>query len=57
MTVEYFQVICKECGLSFKELENMSIGNALDVIYTWIELHDPNRKVVRNATQEDIDRF
>lgn len=57
MTVEFFQVMCKECGLSFKELENMSIGNALDVVYTWIEFHDPNKKQVRQATQADIDRF
>lgn len=57
MTVEYFQVICKECGLSFDELENMSIGNVLDVIYTYIDLHDPNKKKTRMATQADIDRF
>lgn len=57
MTVEYFQVISKECGLTFEELSNMSIGNVLDVIYTYIDLHDPKRKQVKNATQEDIDRM
>ena len=57
LTVEYFQVMAKECGISFEEMENMSVGNVLDVVYTYIDLHDPNKKHVRNATQADIDRF
>ena len=35
----------------------MNIGDALDVVYTYIDLHDPNKKRVRNATQADIDRY
>ena len=49
--------MAKECEISFEEMENMSVGNVLDVVYTWIELHDPNREHVRKATQADIDRF
>ena len=49
--------MAKECGLSFQELENMSVGNVLDVVYTYIDLHDPKKEKVRKATQADIDRF
>ena len=49
--------MAKECGITFEEMENMSVGNVLDVVYTYIELHDPNRKNVRPATQADIDRY
>ena len=55
--MEYFQVMAKECGLSYEELRHMTVGNALDVVYTYIELHDPDRKTSRAATQEDIDRM
>lgn len=57
MTVEYFQVITTECGLSYADRESMNIGDALDIVYTYIDLHNPDRKQTRMATQEDIDRY
>lgn len=57
LTVEYFQVMAKECGVGFEEMQNMTIGNVLDVVYTYIDIHDPNKKRTRLATQDDIDRF
>ena len=50
--------MAKECGISYPEMESMTLGNVLDVVYTYIELHDPKRKSnVRKANQKDIDRF
>lgn len=57
LTVEYFQVMAKECGLGFEELRRMSVGNVLDVVYTYLDVHDPKKQNVRKATQKDIDRF
>ena len=49
--------MAKEVGIGFEEMECMTIGNVLDVVYTYIDLHDPKKERVRNATQEDIDRM
>ena len=49
--------MAKECGISFEEMDSMTIGNVLDVVYTYIDLHDPKKKRVRKATQADIDRM
>lgn len=36
--------MCRECGLSFDDLENMTMGMALDYIDEYIEMKNPNNK-------------
>ena len=39
------------------DLEIMNIGNCLDYIRSYHDFIDPKRPKVREATQEDFDRF
>ena len=43
------------CGLSFDEMCLMNIGDALDFIYTYVEMKNPKEERSRKATQKDID--
>ena len=60
MTTEQFLALCYKCKLSSDDLEVMTIGNCLDYIDEWIDLHDTEKQEtvnVRNATQADFDSF
>ena len=50
--------MCVEGGLSYHDMAEMNISDALDYCFSWIEYHDPDKKPpVKLATQKDIDRF
>lgn len=60
MTTEQFLSLCYKCKLSSDDLEVMTIGNCLDYIDEWIELHDSSKEKeekARKATQSDFDSF
>jgi len=55
----YF-ALCKMCKLDSNDLENMTVGMALDYIDEYLEMKNPNKKekkTVRNASQADFDSF
>lgn len=55
-TIDYL-VISKESGLSFSELDMMSIGMVLDYVRVYFKMKAPKDKdkpTVRKATQADI---
>lgn len=52
-----YYALCKMCKLDSKDLENMTIGMALDYIDEYLEMKNPNKKKVRKASQEDFDKF
>lgn len=45
-----------EAGLTDFDMD-MDIGATLDLVYRWVDFHDPNKKQVKIASQDDIDRM
>lgn len=52
-----FQVICYQAQLTLPDLEIMSVGNCLDYVQEWIDVHNPKKERKRKATQADFDNF
>lgn len=55
-----FVILCQRCNLDIMlHGEDMTIGNCLDYIDTFIEVESDlsNNNKKKKATQEDIDRF
>jgi len=59
VTTEAFLLTCKQAGLQIWELDEMTIGMAIDFIEEYIALHDPKKRkrAARRATQADFDAF
>lgn len=59
MTTEMFLLTCKQAGLQIWELDEMTIGMAIDFIEEYIAFHNPKNKKrpARRATQADFDAF
>ncbi|WP_177167173.1 hypothetical protein [Salinibacillus kushneri] len=49
--------MCRQVGLGWDDMDNMTIGMCMDYIDEYIEQKNPNRTKVRQATQEDFDSF
>lgn len=49
--------MARESGLTTEDMRLMNINDVFEYVYSWIDFHDPERKTVKKATQEDIDRF
>lgn len=47
----------KQIGLSFDELELMTVGSVIDYAHTFIEQQNPESQNVRKANQSDFDSF
>lgn len=53
-----FFLLCKQCKLSYEEMDQMTIGMCLEYVEEYLELHSGNKKEsVRNASQNDFDSF
>lgn len=50
--------MCKQVGLEYDDVENMTIGACMDYIHEWVERNGGNKEEkTRVATQEDMDSF
>lgn len=51
--------MCKQVGLQWADLEEMTIGMCFDYIEEHLSMINPKRQKMRarRATQEDFDRF
>lgn len=47
----------KQIGLSFDELELMTVGSVIDYAHTYVEEQNPESQNVRKATQADFESF
>lgn len=56
-TTEEFLALCYKCKLTNDDLENMTYGDCIDYIDSYLELHEEKEQKVREATQSDIDSF
>ncbi|WP_187442342.1 hypothetical protein [Sutcliffiella horikoshii] len=50
-------VTCKEAGLTFDDLDQMTVGMCVDYIEEVVEFRNPKKKNVRRAKQSDFDSF
>ncbi|UTI44739.1 hypothetical protein [Niallia sp. RD1] len=60
MNTETFQALCYKCKLTRADLEDMTIGDCLDYIDSYVELMNPKKKKknkARKAKQNDFDKF
>lgn len=57
ITTDSLLLLCRQCGLSKEDLEDMTIGMCLDYIDEYIEMQNPKKKKARRATQSDYDAF
>jgi len=59
LTVEAYQMMAHECGLTVFDLDRMNISDVLDYVYNWVEekkkLQEEQGGGAREATQADID--
>jgi len=49
--------LCRKCGISISDLENMTIGDCLDYISEYVESEKPQEEKKRQASQSDFDGF
>jgi len=49
--------MCKQVGLQWADLEEMTIGMCFDYVEEYIKMINPRKPRARRATQEDFDRF
>ena len=49
--------MCKQAELDHADMDLMTIGGCIDYIDTFIDLKNPNREVIRQASQKDMDQF
>ena len=59
-TVESGTDVCKQCGLTTEEMEEMTIGDCLDFIQEFVDNQKKTgekKEKVRKATQKDFDSF
>lgn len=57
ITTDSLLLLCRQCGLSKEDLEDMTIGMCLDYIDEYVEMQNPKKKKARRATQSDYDAF
>lgn len=59
LTTDSFFVSCKLAGLTFQDLDEMTIGMCLDFIDEYIQFTTPKKKKkkAKKATQKDFDAF
>jgi transcription elongation factor Elf1 len=63
MTPEEFLALCKSCGLSIADMDELEIGSAIDYLYDYIKLEKQkfgvaeNGETEREATAEDMANF
>ncbi len=56
-STEEFLALCYKCKLTNDDLEEMTYGDCIDYIDSYLDLHDTNKERVKIADQSDIDRF
>ena len=56
-STQEFLAIAYQCKLTNADLEEMTYGDVIDYIDAYIEMNDPEKEKVRNATQDDINAF
>ena len=58
-TEESFFYVCRQCGLTMDDLDNMNIGQCLDYIQEWIQNNDKENTggAERKANQSDFNKF
>lgn len=57
MTTERLMVLALECGLTLWDFSVLTVGMIFDYIDEYIEIRTGKQPEVREATQEDFDRF
>lgn len=51
-------IACLRLGMTVKDVDDMEIGMILDIITTYNNIHEtPKKSKIRQATQDDFDRF
>jgi hypothetical protein len=49
--------MCKKAGLTFDEMDQLTIGGCLDFVDEFIEQSKPSKPKARQASQADFDKF
>lgn len=60
ITYDQLVLACMKMGLSMRDIDNLEIGMLIDLLITFLNQLEENDKQstnIRNATQEDFDRF
>lgn len=56
-TTEEFLALCYKCKLTADDMEYMMYVDCIDYINAYVDMHDTEKEKVKEATQDDIEKF